>query len=255
MRALFRHGLSRLVGPLTGFGRNRGRRGVAPALLALALAGTGCEGEGVGQLGGTLFVRGCPFLDPTTLGSRDVPSPLPTYTMNPKFFHAELQLSTRLVPSEDPPGPARMRLRMQTSSPKIERVDAFELFIYDLENLATRQASAMASGLAGMPITPPPLDVDPVPPPPDPASNVRASLVFNGSCDYPVVAPMLRGYVHFTEIGQNPGEILAGDFAVTVEDLRAAREQGSPAPSPDVAGALSGTFRFPIRNGPAAGAI
>lgn len=257
MRALIRHGLPQLVRSLFGSGRRRGWVAPVGALaLALAgLAGTGCEGDGVGQLSGTLFVRGCPFLDPTTAGSRDVPSPLPAYTMDPKYFYAERQLAARLNPDEDPPGISRMSLRMQTSSPKIERADAFELFIYDLDSLAARQASAMASGLSGMPITPPPLDVDPTPPPPDPAATVRASLVFNGSCDYPIVAPLLRGYVHFTTIGKNPGETVAGELAVTVEDLRAQREQSAPAISPDVAGALTGSFSFTIRNGPAAGTI
>ena len=252
MRALFRHGFLPLVRPDRG---SRCRLGAALSAGLLALWLTGCAGEGVGQLSGTLFVRGCEELDPTTPGGHDVPSPLPSYSMDPTYFYAELQLASRLAPSIDPPGVNRMRLRMQTSSPKIERADAFELFIYDLDGLAARQASAMARGLAGMPIIPPPLNITPMPPRPDPASTVRASLVFNGSCTYPLVAPLLRGFVHFTEIGRNPGDILAGDFSVTIEDQRALREQGSPAASPDVAGALSGSFRFPIRTGPAVGAI
>jgi hypothetical protein len=215
----------------------------------------GCAGEGVGQVSGTLFVRGCQPYDPTTVGSRDVPSPLPGYAMDPTFFFAELEYPARRTPADDPPGVTRLRIRLQRSSHKVERADSFELFVYDLDGLKDRQDVLLAHGESGMPIVPPPLDVTPVPPPPDPASTVRAALVLNGTCDYPLVAPLLRGFVHFTEIGSRPGEILAGEFAVTLEDLRATREQGPSAPSPDVAGALSGNFRFPIRTGPAVGAL
>ena len=160
----------------------------------------------MGQLSGTLFVRGCAPLDPTSPGSHDVPSPLPAYAMDPSFFFAELQLASRLeLQSSDPPGVNRLRLRMQTSSPKIERADAFELFIYDLD--ATGRPPGQRPGerpvrecrSARRRSTSPRCRRGPIR-----ASTVRASLVLNGSCDYPMVAPLLRGYVHFTEIGQQP---------------------------------------------------
>ena len=231
-----------------------GRAGLV-GLCLLGLAAAGCEGEGVGQVSGTLFVRGCTAYDPVTPGSREVPSPLPSYSMNPEFFFAEVELSTRLNPPEDPLGITRLQLRLQRSSHKAERTDAFELLIYDVDGLPARQAQALARGEAGLPITPPPLDQTPVPPPPAPDSTVRASLRLHGSCKYPIVSPQLRGFVRFTEIGSRAGDMLAGEFSVAIEDLRAQREQGTPAPSPDIAGALTGSFRFPIRTGPASGAL
>lgn len=237
--------------------RGSGRAGLVGSFLLglLGLGGSGCEGAGEGQVSGTLFVRGCTAYDPVTPGSREVPSPLPSYVMNPEFFFAEVELSTRLNPPEDPLGITRMQLRLQRSSHKAERADAFELLIYDVDGLPARQAQALARGEAGLPITPPPLDQTPVPPPPAPDSTVRASLRLHGSCKYPIVAPQLRGFIRFTEIGSRPGDLLAGEFSVAIEDLRAQREQGSPAPSVDIAGALTGSFRFPIRNGPASGAL
>ena len=237
-----------------GAWRGPGRVGLV-GLLLFGLAGAGCEGDGVGQVSGTLFVRGCEAYDPTTPGGHDVPSPLPGYALDPEFFFAEVELSTRLNPPEDPAGITRLQLRMQKSSHKAERTDAFELLIYDLDGLPARQAQALARGEAGVPITPPPLDQTPVPPPPAPDSTVRAALRLHGTCQYPVVSPQLRGSIRFTEIGSQPGDMLAGEFSVTIEDLRAQREQGSPAPSVDIAGALTGSFRFPIRTGPASGAL
>ena len=237
-----------------GSGRGPGRAGIV-GLMLLGLAGAGCEGGGEGQVSGTLFVRGCAAYDPATPGSDEVPSPLPSYVMNPEFFFAEVELSTRLNPPEDPTGITRLQLRLQRSSHKAERADLFELLVYDVDGLPARQAQALARGEAGVPITPPPLDQTPVPPPPAPDSTVRAALRLHGSCKYPVVSPQLRGFVRFSEIGTRPGDMLAGEFSVAIEDLRAQREQGSPPPSVDIAGALTGSFRFPIRNGPASGAL
>ena len=67
-----------------------------------------------------------------------------------------------------------------------------------------------------------------------------------------ISAPQLRGYVYFSKLGNKLGDEIAGEFAVTVEDLRARREEGQTvALSPDVAGQLSGYFSFPLRTGPA----
>lgn len=222
-------------------------------LLSLALFG--CEGEGTGQVSGTLFVRGCADYDPTDVGSHDVPSPLPSFSLDPQYFFAEVELSTRRIPSEDPPGVTRMHLRLQKTSHKIERTDGFELFIYDLDGLPRLQAEALARGESGVPIIPAALDQLQFPPPPAPDSTVRAALRLSGTCPYPLVAPLPRGYVRFTELGSQPGDIVAGEFAVTLEDLRALREQVTNPLRIDVGGALTGSFRFPIRTGPAAGAL
>lgn len=232
-----------------------GLGGIWGVLGFLTLGLGGCEGEGTGQVSGTLFVRGCADFDPTEPGSHDVPSPLPSYTMDPQYFFAEVEPWARLYPSDDPPGIARLRLRLQKSSHKLERTDGFELFVYDLDGLMRRQEQAILRGEPGLPIIPAPLDQTPVPPPPAPDSTVRAALRLNGTCHYPIVAPQPRGFVRFTEMGSRPGDMLAGEFAVTLEDLRAQREQGTPAPSIDVGGTLTGSFRFPIRTGPAAGAL
>jgi hypothetical protein len=226
--------------------------GLLAGLLSLGLCAAGCEGDGTGQVTGTLFMRGCQAFDPTMPGSSVVPDPLPSYSLDPTYFFASPEVPVRYIPSEDPPGIRRLIIRLQNSSHQAERTDTMEFLVYDVDSLFTLQGQAMAHGEPGMPITPPPLDQDPTPPPPNPDSTVRASLQLNASCPYPPVAPMLRGYVHFTSIGTNPGDTVAADFAVTIEDLRAVREQGTPPPSPDVAGALQGSFSFPIALGPAA---
>ena len=63
--------------------RHRGQRLWTLLLLSLAA----CEGQGSGQLEGTLFLRGCPLQ-----GSDDLtgmPNPLPAFRLNPTFFSAE----------------------------------------------------------------------------------------------------------------------------------------------------------------------
>ncbi len=236
------------------------RRGAALATAGLGglllLGFAGCdEGQGTGQVSGTLFARGCRNLDPTDRGSRDVPNPLPSYSLDPQYFYAEVERFDRRSPSDDPPGITRVRLRLQRTSHKIDRTDGFELFIYDVDGLMARQQERLSRGEPGMPIIPPAFDQPEVPLPGAPEQTVRAALEINGSCPYPTVAPLPRGYVRFTEIGSHPGDFLAGEFAVTLEDLRAQREQGTATPIIDVGGQLSGNFRFAIRTGPASGAL
>lgn len=218
------------------------------ALLCLLPA---CEGAGEGQLSGRLFLRGCPLYDPTTPGSAEVPNPIPEYSLDPQYFFGEHQWSVMSgFTSADPRGIDRLRIRLQHSSGKPDRADTFDLLVYDLARYSSLQDAALARGEPGMPIVPPDIDGASVPLPGDPAATVRSELSLNISCWFPHVKPMLRGYVKFTELGEELGETVAGEFAVTVEDARATREQGSPAPAPDAAGELSGWFRFPLRAGP-----
>lgn len=220
------------------------------AFVALA-ATAGCEGAGEGALDGTLFMRGCPTLDPTPAGSQAVPSPLPAFSLAPRYFFGEVAWSIQQgFSTADPRGVSMLRMRMQPYSGTPDHADEFELLIYDLENYQTRQDQAVARGEPGMPIVPPPVDSNNAPLPPDPASSVRASLSMNVTCWFPRVAPSLRGYVNFSSLGMNLGDEIAGQVSVTLEDSRATREQGDPPPAPDVAGQLTGWFRFPLRDGP-----
>lgn len=213
---------------------------------------TACEGRGDGELTGTLFLRGCPSLDPTSRhDSGAVPSPLPSYSLGPHFFYAEAILGIRTGLRPDPRPTDRLLLRMQRGANKLERSDGFELLVHDLSKLEELQAEALMRGEAGAPIVPPPLDASNAPLPTDPDATVRAGLVLNNSCRYPLAQPSLRGHVRFTEIGRRVGDVIAGEVQVTVEDLRAARQQGGTAVVPDVAGALHGWFRIPVQAGPA----
>ncbi|MBL8636274.1 MAG: hypothetical protein JNM40_23820 [Myxococcales bacterium] len=143
---------------------------------------------------------------------------------------------------------------MQRSSNKLDRSDGFELLVHDLDKLEQLQRNSLQAGLAGIPIAPPALDQATVPLPASPDASVRAGLVLNHSCRYPIAQPSLRGFVRFTEFGRSVGDTLAAELDVTVEDLRAEREQGTPLAVPNVAGALRGWFRIPIRSGPGSAA-
>jgi hypothetical protein len=220
---------------------------VGSALLS-GLAG--CQGAGEGQVDGTLFLRGCPPLDPTEPGSRDVPSPLPAFSLDPQYFYGEVMLSLKQgLSAQDPRGVDRMRIRLQRDSGKPDRANSLELLIYDLDRFPQIQDAAIARGERGAPIVPPDLDTTTAPLPPDPGASVRGSLSLNATCWFPSVKPLLRGYVYFSSLGRNLGEEVAGELSVTIEDERAAREQGSPPPAPDAAGSLTGWFRFPLRSG------
>jgi len=219
--------------------------------LSLGVAGTGCQGAGEGQVSGTLFLRGCPARDPTAPGTSDVPSPLPDYSLQPAYFYGEVQRSLQQGTSApDPRGVDRMVIRLQRDSGRIERADALDLLVYDLDRYPQIQAAALARGEAGVPILPPDVDSTTAPLPGDPAASVRAELSLNITCWFPRVKPLLRGYINFSQLGRNLGEEVAGEFSVTIEDGRAIREQGTPMAIPDAAGALSGWFRFPLRAGP-----
>ena len=222
-------------------------------LLLVALLGpllAACEGAGTGQLSGTLFLRGCPSLDPTRHGdaaTTDLPSPLPAFSLNPQDFYVEIITGVRTGLHPDPRTPDRLLVRMQRGSNKLERSDGFELLVHDLSQLETLQATALAAGQAGAPIVPPPLDSPTAMLPGDPDAAVRAGLVLSNSCRHPLAQPSLRGTVRFSEIGRTVGESVAAEVDVTVEDLRAMREHSVP----DVAGSLRGWFRIPIQSGPA----
>lgn len=226
-----------------------------PLLLGLALAlGSalaGCSGQGEGQISGTLFLRGCPAQDPTPAGSLEVPSPLPSFSLDPQYFFGELQYSVLMgFITADPRGVDRLRVRLQRTSAAPDRADTFDLIVYDLDRYLSLQDAAVARGEPGMPIVPPDVDGASVPLPGDPAATVRAGLSLNITCWFPRVQPMLRGHVKFTALGRKVGEEVAGEVSVTVEDARAIREQGGTPTVPDTAGQLSGSFRFPLRAGP-----
>jgi hypothetical protein len=210
-----------------------------------------CEGVGDGQVSGTLFLRGCPDLDPTTAGSSDLPSPLPAFRLDPQYFFGEvLRAAESGLGATDPRGSDSMHIRLQRNSSRAERADTFDLFIHDLDRLPAVQDAALRRGEPGAPILPPPVSGTAVPLPSDPGVSVRAALSLNVSCWFPRVQPALRGSVYFSSLGRELGDQVAGRIEVTVEDERAIREQGSPPPAPDAAGALSGWFSFPLRSGP-----
>ncbi len=230
----------------------RGRCGLVVALCASFLFA--CEGNGEGQVSGSLFLRGCPSLDPTDRSATDVPMPLPAFALNPGFFYVEVIVGVRTGLNPDRRTVDRMLLRMQRGSNKLERADGFELLVHDTGKLEQLQEDSLRAGLPGVPIVPPPLDQLTAPLPSAPDDAVRAGLLLNTSCRHPRAQPSLRGHIRFTEQGHRVGEYVAGEFVVSVEDLRATREQGAPPPSPDVAGALQGWFRIRIQAGPASSA-
>lgn len=208
-----------------------------------------CEGGGDGQVSGTLFLRGCPWLDAGDHSPTELPSPLPAFTLNPQFFYAEVVWGVKTGLHPDPRTVDRLQLRLQRGSNKQDRSDGFELLVHDLNKLEQLQLDSIQKGLHGVPIVPPPIAQVSVPLPASPDSEVRAGLVVNNTCRYPRAEPSLRGYVRFSEYGRRVGETVAGEFDVTIEDQRAIREQGNPPANPDVAGALHGWFRIPIRSG------
>jgi hypothetical protein len=222
--------------------------GLAASLLSA------CEGGGEGQVSGTLFLRGCPAQDPTHQSATEVPAPLPAFSLDPSYFYAELIVGVRVGLHPDQRTVDRLLLRMQRGSNKEDRADGFEILVHDLGKLAQLQTDSLASGQPGIPIVPPPLDQVTAPLPTSPDSTVRAALTLNASCRYPRAQPSLLGHIRFSEQGHQVGQYVAGEFSASVEDLRAAREQGSPPAVPDAAGSLQGWFRIPIRSGPASAA-
>lgn len=224
-------------------------RGVFAGTLTCLLAATGCEGAGEGAVDGTLFLRGCPAQDPTDSATLDVPNPLPSYSMGPRYFFGEVMRSIQQGWTEsnrDPRGVDNMHIRLQRDSGKAERSDTFDLFIYDMDKYPAIEAAALARGEQGAPILPPDLDGNFVPLPGDPAASVRAAVNLNVTCWFPRVTPLLRGWVRFSSLGKDLDDEIAGEFSVTLEDARATRQMTPP----DAAGALSGWFRFPLRSGP-----
>lgn len=227
------------------------RTKTASWLLGIGCLLVGCGGAGEGQISGTLFMRGCPPRDPTPEGSSEVPTPLPPFSLEPRYFFGEVIRSLKQgLSNTDPRGIDRLRIRLQSDSGKIERSDTFEMLVYDLDRFPQVQAAALARGERGVPIVPPALDDPQAPLPSDPAASVRASIALNVTCWFPRVKPLLRGYVYFSALGRTLGEEVSGELAVTVEDARATREQGDPPPVPDAAGELHGWFRFPLASSP-----
>lgn len=232
--------------------RHRRARIAAPSVLALALFASGCEGRGEGQISGTLFLRDCPDQDPTYDSKRSstvVPSPLPDFALNPTYFFVDVQFAQRPGWYPDPRAVDSMFIRLQRSSHKPDRTDVFQLSVHDIDGVLAAQQAALSRGEPGVPIIPPNVSTMNAPLPDDPAESVRADIALNGSCQFSRVEPLMRGHIRFSALGRNVGEEIAAELRVTVEDGRAAREQGSPPPSPNVAGELAGSFRFFISRG------
>ncbi len=230
----------------------RGAGGAALALLLMSLGSLGCEGQGEGQISGTLFLRDCPVQDPTYSAVRSstvVPSPLPDFALDPHYFFADVQFAQRPGWYPDPRAVDSMFIRLQRSSHKPDRTDVFQLSVHDIDGILAVQDAALSRGEPGVPIVPPLVSTMQAPLPDNPAEAVRADIALNGSCQFSRVEPLLRGYIRFHALGRNVGEEISAELRVTVEDGRAMREQGSPPPSPDVAGQLAGSFRFFISRG------
>lgn len=222
------------------------------AALSLSLLVAGCEGQGEGQILGTLFLRDCPPQDPTynsTRSSTEVPSPLPDFALDPKYFFADVQFAQRPGWYPDPRAVDSMFIRLQRTSHKPDRTDVFQLSVHDIDGILAVQDRALARGEPGVPIIPPMVSTMNAPLPDDPAESVRADIALNGTCQFSRVEPLMRGHIRFSALGRNVGEEIAADLHVTIEDGRAEREQGSPPPNPNVAGELSGSFRFFISRG------
>lgn len=223
-------------------------------VVLFASLSLGCEGAGDGQVSGTLFLRGCPSLDPTEHSLTEVPSPLPAFSLDPHFFYAEVIWGIKSGLRSDPRTVDRLQIRLQRGSSKMDRSDGFELLAHDLGKLEQLQADSIRAGAPGIPIVPPPLDQATSPLPSSPDATVRAGLILNNSCRYPQAQPSLRGHIRFSELGRRVGEYLAAEFQVVIEDERAIRQEGGIPRSPNVAGALQGWFRMPIHSGPASAA-
>lgn len=232
----------------------KGMRGqtLTRSLLVVAVAfGAACGPQGEGALDGTFFLRGCPDRDPTQSATA-VPSPLPPFSLAPTFFVAERwdRIEDSPFTPSDPRRIAVMQIRLQRTSHKPYFTDYLQLQIGNLDTLAQVQDAALARGEPGVPIVPPALSGNSVPLPGDPEPNVRASLSLNATCWFPRVAPLVRGHVRFSAFGRKPGEELAGTLSLSLWDARAEREQGPQTPLVDVAGQLSGYFRFVVEDGP-----
>ena len=230
----------------------RAAGGAAAVFLGLVLLGGGCEGQGEGQIRGTLFLRDCPVQDPTynaVRSSTAVPSPLPDFALDPHYFFADVQFAQRPGWFPDPRAVDSMFIRLQRTSHKPDRTDVFQLSVHDIDGILAVQEAALLRGEPGVPIVPPMVSTMQAPLPDNPAETVRADIALSGSCQFSRAEPLLRGYIRFHALGRNVGEEISAELRVTVEDGRAMREQGSPPASPDVAGQLEGSFRFFISRG------
>lgn len=210
-------------------------------IFAGLLVSTGCEGQGVGSLDGTLFVRACPKQgsdDPTGM-----PAPLPPFSLAPTFFSAEPSWPMAPTQNLDMRDVRRLAIRAQRDGERPERTDGLLLFVTDVEAVRQRLGQPL-------PIIAAPLSGPDVPLPPVPSVGVKAALYLSSTCPFARAQPYLTGTVTFTALGFELGEPVAATITATVSDPRGVRA-GLPAVDQDAAGQLSGSLSLTVQAGPA----
>lgn len=217
-------------------------RSACASLLLIAVGGVvaGCGlGDGTGRLDGTLYVRGCS--QSNDYGSLAAPT---GYSLAPTWFSAD--------PIDSPPYEERLHpvnrieIRVQTRGTRQEQADVLYVNVADEAPVAAALNQPLPLG---------------------PATNVRATLTLNETCQYAEEGNMeLDGSITFTAFGSATGaappvdfsveygDRVAANLAVTVVDRRAITlgGVGSVPPTPVVAGQLTGSFDFIVQPGKAA---
>lgn len=217
--------------------RHRGQRLWTLLLLSLAA----CEGQGSGQLEGTLFLRGCPLQ-----GSDDLtgmPNPLPAFRLNPTFFSAEPLPSLPPTQNVDQRNRERLAIRAQRDGWPQERTDGLLLYLTDV--------AALRASLGQTLTLQDPTLTDPVTPlPTGPYSFVKAALYMNGTCPFGRAQAYLQGTVRFTQLGMELGDPIQAEIVATVTDPRGTRA-AMVRENQDAAGELRGTVSLNVQTGSA----
>ena len=225
--------------------------------MALALTVGGCVGEGVGEVRGNIFVKGCNV-------RQDYPPPGadPVFDLRPSFFSGEPieDIDQDSIPHN------RLELRIQSSSgnlgnvsPSLDRgsgIDSLFVSIRDVREVARR---------IGQPITLIGTNVNfsqrNIPP-------VRAALQLLGTCAFSTANYLSAdssmtevSTITFTQFGQaqagvepapdfkvNFGEMIEAHFDIFLVDERNKLGLNN---EPQAGGHITGFFRFELRRGAA----